>query len=88
MSPLVAAYAWTKTLTARRLDEDALEAAVTTPPGVVKSLPPVTGILVAFRLYLSGKALLVTLEVRDDTGVVRSRTVTGDALVTLTDPPV
>lgn len=85
MSPLVA-YRWSQTLTARRLDEDALEAAITTPPGVVKSLPPVTGILAGFRCYLSGKALLVTLEVRDDSGVVRSRTVTGDTLVTLTDP--
>lgn len=85
MSPLLA-YVWSQTLTARQLDEDALEAAVTTPPGVVKSLHPVTGILVAFRLYLSGGILLVTLEVRDNTGVVRSRTVTGDTLVTLTDP--
>lgn len=85
MSPLVA-YRWTQTLTARNLDEDALEAAIKTQPGVVKSLPPVTGVLVAFRLYLSGGVLLVTLEVRDNTGVVRSRTVTGDTLVTLTDP--
>lgn len=85
MSPLVF-YRWSQTLTARRLDEDALEAAITTPPGVVKNLPPVTGVLVAFRYYLSGKALLVTLEVRDNTGVIRSRTVTGDTLVTLTDP--
>ena len=59
----------------------------TTPPGVVRSQPPVTGILAGIRLYMSGAILLVTLEVSDDVDrVVRSRTVTAGTVVTLTDP--
>lgn len=85
MSPLVVA-AKPLALFAIDLTADHLGYTLTTPPGVVRSLPPVTGILAGIRLYMSGATLLVTLEVSDDVDrVVRSRTVTAGTVVTLTD---
>lgn len=86
MSPLVA-YRWSQTVQAQSLTADAIGAHLTTPVGVVKSLPPVTGILTGLRIYGPPTALLVTLEVTAD-GATRSRTVTSSTIVTLTDPPV
>ena len=86
MSPILVDAPPVVRVTASDLTAEHLGYVVTTPTGVVRSLPPVTGILAGIRLYMSGAILLVTLEVSDDVDrVVRSRTVTAGTVVTLTD---